>query len=149
MSKIVFYKQVREDGGVRTGIEVNDTTSFESYEGSAEESDPALVWFADVRCRGKSLPADAEKARSWLLANAEIIRQGLDSLAADLRAGIDVESYPLQRALPGAPKGVEIRLVCSAVRRPAALQIGKELVRISASWEDTIRRLPVARAIAS
>src|SRR6266849_537627 len=138
MAKVIFYKQVREDGGVRTGIEIDDLTYFERYEPCGEDDDPTLVWFADVRGEGKGLPSQPNKARDWLLANAGLIEKNLAKLADEIRVGIDVDSYPMKRKVPDSPKGLHITIVCSASRRMAARNMAQELTSLAKDWKHII-----------
>jgi hypothetical protein len=149
LAKIIFYKQVREDGGVRTGIEINDLTYFEQYDHAEDEYDPALTWYVDVRCEGDNLPTDPDEARKWLLDQAPVIQGGLQALAEKLHAGIDVDSEPLHWQVSDAPPGSRIRIVCSAARRNVALEMGSFLEQIAMSWVPRIQTLPVAQAYSS
>jgi hypothetical protein len=60
---------------------------------------------------------------------------------------MDVEGYPLRREIATLPEGVRIFLVCSAVRRMAALHIADELARLRDQWEELIRNLPIAQPV--
>jgi hypothetical protein len=61
-------------------------------------------------------------------------------LADELRAGIDVGSWPVQRKISG-PRGVHIRVVCSAIRRMDALQVADVMRDIAAHWDQRIQAL--------
>jgi hypothetical protein len=56
MAMLNFYRQVREDGGIRTGIELNGTTIFERFESGGDDYDLALDSFS--ACPLKWAPMD-------------------------------------------------------------------------------------------
>jgi hypothetical protein len=141
MSSLVFYKQFRKDGGVRIGVEVDETTVLHQFTKGSEESDPALDWYADLRCEGRSLPQDPEEVRAWLLDHSAVIQKGFEQVADELEAGMDLDFCPLQREI-GAVPSVKMRIVCSAVRRLGAREIARDLARIARQWKTTIRNLP-------
>ncbi|MEY2429019.1 MAG: hypothetical protein QOJ40_1904 [Verrucomicrobiota bacterium] len=141
-----FYRQQRKDGGIRTGVEINGDTVFGRFERGNKHEDSALLWYVDIRCAGKNLPTEPEAARQWLLDNSKIIQRAFDELADDLEAGIDLGT--LTRTIAYAPKGVQMTIACSAIRRLEAKAIAKVLRGISARWEELIRRLPALELIA-
>src|SRR5438874_10628438 len=96
MHTLSFYRQARQDGGVRTAIEVDSETTFHQFEPGSEESDPALLWYVDLRCEGEDLPSEPEDARKWLLANADLIKHGFRLLADKVAAGVDWSVYPVE-----------------------------------------------------
>jgi hypothetical protein len=149
MVMLIFYRQVREDGGIRTGIELNGTTVFERFESGGDDHDPALVWYVDIRCEGTNLPQMAEEARDWLQRHGMYVRDGLPVLADKLRAGVDVGSYPLRWQVPNLPEGVRITVVCSALRRVPGLEIANVLNEISDRWEELVKDLPSVHALQS
>jgi hypothetical protein len=149
MAMLIFYRQVREDGGIRTGIELNGTTVFERFESGDDDYDPALVWYVDIRYEGTNLPQTAEEARDWLQRHGMYVRDGLPVLADKLRAGVDVGSYPLRWPVPNVPEGVRMTVVCSALRRVPGLEIASVLNEIGSRWEDLIKDLPSVHALQS
>jgi hypothetical protein len=142
MPKIDFYRQKRVDGGVRTGVEVDGEGAFHQFEPGRRDSDPALLWFVDVRCQGRSLPTGAEAARRWLLDNTGVIQGGLRALAEEFRAGMDPGVYPLQWRIPGTAKGRRLTIVVSTHRRLVARRMAAALLDVAENWEERIRRLP-------
>jgi len=62
MPTITFYRQARRDGGIRTGIEIDQNTVLMRFDRGRKESDPALLWCVDVRCSGARLPREPETA---------------------------------------------------------------------------------------
>jgi hypothetical protein len=139
VAKISYYRQMRVDGAIRTGITVDDELVLHLFVNEPEEADPVLLWFVDIRCEGKSLPTGAEEARHWLLQQSAVVRKGLHDLADELRAGIDVDIWPLQRKVSGAPRGVRMTIVCSASRRLVARNIAGVLREVAEIWEESIR----------
>lgn len=135
MARITLYRQARRDGGLRTGIVVDDQTYYSRLDGLGEDFDPRLDWFIDLACEGESLPSEPEAARRWLVDHAPPIRSGLLELAKQLRPGLDLDLRPYRHEVPGAPEGVRISIACAANRRLPAH-------RISEDWAETIRGLP-------
>jgi hypothetical protein len=146
MNDMSWFRQKRVDGGIRTGIDVNDTYVFHRFENESDEPDPVLLWYVDVRCKGARLPKEPEEVRQWFLDHSEIIRNALSALAQELRAGMDVDIWPVQRKIPGTPRGVKMCIVCSTSLRIEALDIARVLTDIAKHWEDRIRNLPVVVA---
>lgn len=141
MPAITFYRQAREDGGIRTGIAINQDTVLGLFESAGDESNPALAWFIDLRCEGNALPSDPEDSRDWLLQNGPFIRSAFRRLSRELRAGIDIDSWPFRWEIPATPKGVNMAIVCSCVQRFTALDIAKEIAKFSKSWDRWISKL--------
>ncbi len=146
MAKIVFYKQVRDDGGIHTGIEVNGVTCFDLFEIEGEEYDPALIWYVEVYCEGEALPSDAPGARRWLLDQTTVIKAGLFELAAKLQVGLDHNAYPLHWSIPNAPDGISLKAVCDVARRRVGLDMAKLVTEVGTHWEEILRQLPEAHA---
>ena len=63
MTKLTFYRQGRKDGGIRTGVEVNDESVLGRFEEGDKETDSALDWYVDIRCSVSKLGNDPEDAR--------------------------------------------------------------------------------------
>jgi hypothetical protein len=143
VTKIIFYRQKRRDGGIRTGVEINGETALGLEEGFAgDELDPVLLWFVDLRCEGKKLPTDPEEVREWLLKHSPVIRAGFETLAGQIGAGIDFNTYPYLWPVPNAPRGVHMTIACSAMRRNDARAIREVLSDIATHWQETLARLP-------
>jgi hypothetical protein len=149
MSTVTFYRQKRVDGGIRSGIDIDGISVLESFAKGKADYDPALAWYVDVRCQGKNLPDSPEPARRWLLEREETVREALDQLAEDLRAGLDIESWPLHRQIPAAPSGARMTIVCSAVRRINALKISDVLRQVGLNWRKFLTSLQAVHPISS
>jgi hypothetical protein len=141
MTKLTFYRQGRKDGGVRTGVEVNDEPVMGRFEEGEKENDSALEWYVDVRCSVSKLGHDPEDARRWLTENANAIQAALGNLAKEVNAGMDF-SCVLRRKVAGAPRGVQMDIVCSAVRRLTAQEMAKVLSELGVQWRELIVQLP-------
>jgi hypothetical protein len=145
MHTLTFYRQARRDGGVRTGIDIDDDTVLVRFDPGREDSDPALLWYVDVRCRAARLPRDADAAREWLLRQAKTVKRLLDGLADDVPAGADPDQWPLLKEARVNP-GVTITVACSAMRRAEAQHIADVLRETAAHWEEWVDELaPVNR----
>jgi len=144
MPTITFFRQARNDGGVRTGIEVEGQTVLSRFEGK-EADDPALLWYVDVRCSGRRLPADAEGARRWLEKNSEAVAALINSLAARVPEGSDPSEWPLRES-KRLTDGASIVVACSAIRRVEAREIASILRDVAAHWLELLRSLKINRA---
>lgn len=141
MTKLTFYRQVRKDGGIRTGVEVNEDPVLGQFQEGDQESDSALEWFVDVRCSVSTLGHDPEEARRWLLRHALVIQTALKNLAEELKPGMDSSSV-LRRRIAGAPTGVQMEIVCSALRRVTGQEMATVLLDLGTRWPGLIRGLP-------
>ncbi len=140
MKKLTFYHQKRRDGGVRTGVEVDDERILERFEPGSTEEDSTLSWWIDVRCSQKTWPPEPEEVRAWLLENAPRIENGLKDLAAKLGAGIDI-NWPEKYVVP-SPAGIKIEIFYSAIRRVGGREIQAELSKLARNWQTIIAQLP-------
>ena len=147
MTMLSCFKQVRVDGGTRLGIDVDGETVLGRFDPGPAESDPILAWYVDIRCEGEHLPDDAESAQRWFLDNSELIRAALSALADEIRAGVDVDCWPLQWEATPIPPDVRVTIVCSAIRRVQAQQMAEQLRIIAGEWGNRIEDLaPLATA---
>jgi hypothetical protein len=128
-----FYHQKRKDGGIRTGVELNGERVLEGFKPGRRSRDSALEWFVDARCRGRHLPDTPETIRHWLLEKSAGIQGHLERMASELRAGMDTD-WPLTSVIPKGSNGVEIKIVCSAVRR-----LSWDLVAADRDFERRVR----------
>ncbi|MGH7140594.1 MAG: hypothetical protein ACREHD_33090 [Pirellulales bacterium] len=148
MAKLAFYQQARVDGGMRSGVDRDDTPLLHEFHEGSGEQDPALLWYVDVEFEGDALPNDAEAARRWLVRRAASVAAALGQLADDLALGVDIASRPLKRSIEGLPQDVLGTISCSAVRRMDCRQIAERLRNLAAQWRQIIRRLPQMREAA-
>lgn len=144
MAEITFYRQVRKDGGIRTGIELGSDSVFSSFEPGLTDSDPALVWYVDVRCSGPTLPADREGARQWLLRHSTELGAVLGKAADQIPAGYDPVEWPLQ--VSGRVDGADVTVVTSAVRRTEARDLASILRELAGHLHDHLEALGAASA---
>lgn len=148
MSTLAFFRQARVDGGMRTGVDWDDTPLLHDFQEGSDEHDPAIIWYVDVEFVGDTLPIDAESARQWLVRRGTTVAGALRSLAEDLSLGIDVGSWPAKRDIVGLPRGVEGLISCSAVRRVDCRHIAEHLRELAGQWRQIIRHLPPMREAA-
>lgn len=144
MPALTFFRQARVDGGVRTGIDIDDESVWQRFEAGNEEPDPALLWYIDVRCDGEDLPGERGQARQWFLDQAPIIKPAFRVLAEKLRVGVD--EWPYQFRVPGSPPAVQLRIVCSAVRGLSPDVLSNALERLGDQWERILTDLEAAEA---
>jgi hypothetical protein len=144
MSTITFFRQARRDGGIRTGIDIDDRTVLSRFEAGGREDDPALLWYVDVRCAGPRLPRDVEAARQWLIRHEAAVRQALDALARQAPDGVDASEWPLQTTKRLA--GATVTVACSAVRRVEAREMAAVLRDVAEHWRERLDALNVLHA---
>lgn len=148
MATIWYYKNVRFDGGVRTGLDVDDVRAFHQFTPGAEPEDPGLEWFVEVMCEGDALPSDPDAAREWFIGHLPPVRAGLEQVADRLSVGIDELSMPYVASAPLPDSGVRCRIRCSAIRRLSGLGIASRLRAVAANLESEVRSLPPASLLA-
>lgn len=141
MSSIVFFRQARMDGGIRTGIDV-DGAGWEYYEGGSEEYDPALIWYVDLRAQGDHLPGSLEDARQWLLDQESLVNATYQQLVERLEVGMDPDVWPLKVENVQTFPGSFLAAVCSCMRRISARQMSTTVQEIADGWKEYLRRLP-------
>lgn len=133
--RITFFRQMRVDGGVRTGLMMRGDTVAQRFDEGSEDEDPSLIWSVDLRCDGDALPDTAVGAKAWLLEHQALIQAGFREFADDLQAGSDpTGAYKLEWGrFRGVPEGVEMRIFCGAMRRVDALMLGRIVGEVGAS----------------
>lgn len=142
MSKLVFFYHKRRDDAVRIGIEVDEERLLETYTPGQEFSDSALLWYADVRCSTEEeIDADSETARKFFMEIATPVKVALDSIAEELRAGLDSDIWPNRWPLSQLPPGIQGEIVCSAMRRVTDGELGQVIKELAHDWEKVITTL--------
>ena len=145
--KITFYIQARVDGGRRIGIEVDGETVLGRFDEGGGEFDPALLWYVDVRCAGR-LPSAPDEARAWLYSQCDLLEREMRGLGQRLQVGLDAEIWPLQHKVEGAPRGVEITIVCSSLRSVASRGFGNTLSQLAGDLPAMLNSLGDIKAAA-
>ncbi len=140
--KLIWYRQKRFDGGIRTAVDVDDVHLLHQFENRCRNPDPALLWFADLRCEGPRLPTTAERARQWLLENSSVIQQAFRTVAEEFRAGIDNDTWPLLRRVEEFPGRVKAVVAFTAVRRLDSVAMADVLIDVAEYWDERLRSLP-------
>lgn len=148
VGKLAFYRQARVDGGMRTGVDWDDTPLLHEFTPGSDDNDPALAWYVDVEFEGDTLPSGAEEVRRWLMRRGATVATSLRTVADELALGIDVATWPMKRSLGDLPRGVHATLSCSAMRRIECREIGQRLRELADDWRKIIRRLPPMREAA-
>ncbi|MGZ3316278.1 MAG: hypothetical protein ACXU95_03155 [Isosphaeraceae bacterium] len=150
MSKVVFYRQLRMDGGYRTGLEVDEETVYGLFEEGQTDDDPRLRWFVDLRCVGSKLAKSARLARAWLLKNSPTILDGFARCSQEVRAGIDPDLYAISWAdFKDVPEDIQMTIVFTAARRADAIGMAEVLAYIGSNWERLVRMLKPVRSARS
>jgi hypothetical protein len=136
MGKLTFYRQARADGGVRMGLDVDGYGVAHHFNPGADDDDPRLLWFIDLRCEGKKVPKTFEDAMDWLKENAKPIEAEFARLADELTVGIDSDFVPGQQIVRHSPPGSKITIVFSATKRVVAREMGKHLRDFGDDFEE-------------
>ncbi len=140
MPILTFFRQARDDGGIRTGIDVDGNTVDYFEDGTGD--DPALSWFIDLRVVGDDVPADPQHARQWLLENKSLVNRGYQVLADKVRAGIDPDVIPVSCDVPDAPPGITTTTVCSTSANLNTREINVAVHDVSEHWAEYLERIP-------
>jgi hypothetical protein len=140
MKQLIFYHQKRRDGGLRTGVEVNDEPVLEEFKLGRQPEDSRLLWFIDVRSIGTKVPTQPEPVRRWLLQIGPSVRTALRELAEEIRAGIDSD-WPVKKDVP-SPQGTKTAIYCSAMRRMDGRKIVHVISELQENWDQVIQQLP-------
>jgi hypothetical protein len=138
--KLVFYRQQRVDGGVRTGVDWHDYSLLQHFE-RGDDDDSSLLWYVDLRFSGPRLPKDPDDVREWLIEQEPWLLDAIDHAARDLEVGIDADVLPYKRRCSETPAGINVELVASAQRRVPGLQVGKAVRHIGRYWRRIIESL--------
>ncbi len=148
MPKLVFYRQKRVDGAIRTGVELDDETLTERFEDGGGEPDPALLWYVDLRCEGPGIPGDGDDAWRWLLDRSSIIREGFSRYTEEIRAGADRDIYSLiWGGFRDVPASVSMKIACSAIRRVDAREMSAVLAEIGNRWDEIIQSIDIPEGV--
>jgi hypothetical protein len=139
MRTITFFRQTRHDGGIRTGIDIDDSTVLSRFESGRAKSDPSLLWYVDVRCSGPRLPTEAEIARQWLLEHESRIVALVRALANDVPVGSDHDAWPLRRIKK--TQNIEYAVTCSAMRRLEAREVADIFRDVADNWSAYVGSL--------
>ena len=142
MSRFTLYRQLRNDGGLRTGLEMEDCPIWETTQPGPVEDDPALRWYVDLRGEGDGVPTDRESVREWLAAHVTIFAATLVQLAERFETGIDFGGWPVAFEVPGLPDDAAVSVVIHAARRVDALEIAAVLSELARSLPQLVARIP-------
>ena len=142
MANLVFYRQMRYDGATRTGLELDGETIAMKFEGGSSESDPALLWYIDLRCEGTGIPDEQEAAKTWLHDQSPVIRDGLGRYSDKLSVGADPDHYSMTwNDFKGVANDVDMMIACSAIRRVDALRMASNLNQLRENWDSILYAL--------
>lgn len=145
MTTLLFYRQARRDGGIRTGVEFRETPIAEVFEEGTGDFDPVLRWYLDLRCDGDGVPSDPEQAIDWLASLGSVVRTGAFAFAQELLAGLDHDIYTFSyNRFEGVPQGVSLSLNAKVNCRSAGQELASVLVLLARNWEETLLSLKSA-----
>lgn len=151
MNRILLFKNIRQDGGIRFGFDVNGVTLFEHFEEGNSEFDPALVWFLDVEIEYEGPPPGPlpQDWRTWFLSLASEINRGLDELADRLELGIDNDWLPFRHestiafSFLGQNIPAKIRIKGSAQKRIRNTEVAEQIRQTRRSWVNDLTQADV------
>jgi hypothetical protein len=142
MTKLIFFHQRRKDGGIRTGIEINDDLVLEQFIPGTSELDPVLLWYIDVRLEfKKSISPEANSVRTAVSAIANPIREALRASANEFQAGIDRGIWPARRKISGLPSGISGEVVCSTTRALRLEDLSAAFAALGRDFSKIVDRL--------
>jgi len=144
MPKLIFYRQQREDGGVRMGIDLNGDRIFERFDRGPGESDPGLIWYVDVILENPDMPTAEDDLRPWLLDQSDIVINVLREMADHVPAGMDPGDWPYHHQRHVGE--LRLKVICSAIRRLEAREIGARLRDVADHWREYVGVLEPAHA---
>jgi hypothetical protein len=78
-----------------------------------------------------------------------MIQQGIREFSDMLEAGLDYEEWPASYKLRRLPRGIQIAVVCSAVRRLDARDIAVNLALVAQEFQRFVRALQLVQAVGS
>lgn len=142
MSRILFYKNVRRDGAVRTGIASGEEALYHRFTKGKGDPDPALAWYVDVEITGKRVPKEGRKVKKLLLEMKPIITRALDELTERVEVGWEDQQQPFAHRIHDAVSGMDVSIKGSALRRLRSTDIAKNLLHLKNNWENEIRKMP-------
>jgi hypothetical protein len=146
MNSLTYYRQKRVDGGLRSGIELNGESVGSDFVEGAADRDPGLLWYLDIRCRGRALPKTDGDAIQWFIDYADIIEDALKDASKKFIAGIDADAWPVQIPITALPKGVQGDIVCSSMRRVTGHDLASVLKFTATHWKRLIRQISTSKA---
>lgn len=141
MATIKFFYQERYDGGVRTGIGVNDEMVLHRFLPGDEDSDPALLWYLDVVFKGDSLPAGSDEAKQWLCDQSDTIKRELLQAAEHLVVGLDVGPDTRYRATLVLMDSATGEIMISGARSLSERELADKVRSVAASWDEIMTTL--------
>jgi len=150
MPTIRFYQQQRNDGGLRSGLGIDEEPVLHEYVAGGRDSDPALLWYVDVVATSNILTSDPELARDWLTQHGKPIKHTLRSLADRLEIGLDeTANWPYSASVSHLPRGTTGQVSVSAVRRLRDGELAGHLRALADDWEGVLARLTPLASVRS
>jgi hypothetical protein len=140
MPGLKYFKNARSDGGIRTGVALDDDVVLEEFK-EGREPDPALLWYVDVVFESDDIPADIEAVRQWLLRQRSWLATALEEIASKLEIGVDQDWSPFSYVLGHAPRGIKATLSGAAMKTVRVVDFAEHLRHIKDQWTRDMRRL--------
>jgi hypothetical protein len=143
MAHLSFFKQVRNDGGVRYGI-LLDGTSLWMHFAAGSGIDPGLLWYVDVELVGASLNGEPEAARTLFIEYTQQVEQALEEVIQALRSETGIVVWPVSSREIEVADGVALKVTCSAIRKMQTRELAQALTELQADWRQHINSLEVS-----
>jgi hypothetical protein len=140
MTEISFYKQMRNDNGIRYGIMIEGEGVWVHFD-AGSGIDPGLLWFVRVELEGESLTADPEAARQLFVTYAEPICALLAELIEALRQESDPLVWPVDSRAVEVTTEVKLKVVCSPVRRIPVRAVLPAIIDLRDRWQQHLDHL--------
>lgn len=149
LSGLTYYCQYRADHGMHMGIEVDGIPLWESFQPGKGEPNPILLWYVDLRGKGKKIPASPPAIRLWLFDQGPAIKAAFQELAHQLEVGMDQDVYPVQWPVPLQVPGVQLTIVCFASHRVLGREMAQIVAKLGHNWEKNLEQLqkPLGAAV--
>jgi hypothetical protein len=140
MTEISFYKQMRNDNGIRYGI-MRDGDGIWVHYDAGSGIDPGLLWFVKVEFEGEGLNVDPQAARELFITYAEPIYTLLGELIEALRQETDPMVWPVDTRQIDVASGVTLKVVCSPVRRIPVRAVLPSIIDLRDRWQQHLDTL--------
>ncbi len=149
MRNLLYFRNVRRDGGIRLGVELDGERLFHQFIDGPKvngiwDENPAIDWYIDILFEGKNILGEPEKVRKWLVQIKPFLQKGLAELAQNLLAGVDEDALPLTHTVSHSPPGLQIAFKIMAIRKIRHEDVAKEILHLGKTWEKEMKKIPAA-----
>jgi hypothetical protein len=140
MERLLFFKQVSNDGGVQWGIQVDDDAVWMHYD-AGSGVDPGLLWYVVVEFTGELPNGNADVVRALFCKYAETAKEVLTEVIEALRVERGLLVWPESSREFDVEPRLKLRAKCSAIRRIYGMDLVKPLVQLRDNWNEHLDKL--------